>query len=120
MKGQALTSLLIIMFVGLSIITSSVGLINTNLSSTASLIEANEALTVAESGAEEALLRIIRDPLYVGGTLPFDNGLATINIASTSPYTFISTGDVGSHQRSIKVTINNTNGITAVTSWKEQ
>lgn len=119
-SGQALTSLLIIMFVGLSIITTSSGLINTSLSSTANLLEANDALVIAESGAEDALLKILRNPSYVGGTLPFTNGLATINIASTNPFTFVSTGFVGQHQRSIRVTINNSNGITTVTSWKEQ
>jgi hypothetical protein len=120
MKGQALTSLLIIMFVGLSIITTSVGLLNSSLLSTSRLVESNEALSVAESGAEDALIKILRNPNYIGSTLPVDGGLATINIATTNPFTFISTGVVGSHQRSIKVTINNQNGITTVTSWKEQ
>lgn len=119
-SGQALTSLLIIMFVGLSIITTSVGLINTNMSSTSSLLEANEALTIAESGAEDALLKILRNPSYAGGTLPINGGLATISIASTNPYIFISTGTVGKHQRSVRVTINNTGGITTISSWKEE
>lgn len=118
-SGQALTSLLIIMFVGLSIITTSVGLINTNISSTFGLIEANDALVIAESGAEDALIKILRNPNYVGGTLPINGGLATISIASTNPYTFISQGVIGQHQRSIQVTINNSSGITTVSSWKE-
>lgn len=119
-SGQALTSLLIVMFIGLSIITTASGIINTSLSSTANLLEANDALVIAESGAEDALLRILRNPLYIGGTLPFTNGFATINIASTNPFIIVSTGVVGQHQRSIRVTINNNNGITTVTSWKEQ
>ncbi len=119
-NGQALTSLLIIMFVGLSVISASVGLINTNMSSTANLLEANEALVVAESGAEDALIKILRNPSYTGGTLPVNGGLATISIASTNPFTFVSQGVVGQHQRSIRVTINNTGGITTVSSWKEE
>ncbi|MFA5025495.1 MAG: hypothetical protein WC503_03250 [Candidatus Shapirobacteria bacterium] len=119
-SGQALTSLLIIMFVGLIIITTSSALINTSLSSTALLLEANDALVVAESGAEDALLKILRNPSYVGGTLPFDIGLATISVSSTNPYTFVSKGTVGQHQRSIQVIINNNNGIMTVSSWKEQ
>jgi len=119
-QGQALTSLLIIMFIGLSVIATTSGILNSSLSSTAGLLESNDALVIAESGAEDALLKILRNPSYIGGTLPFDIGTATINIASTNPYTFISTGQVGSHQRSIKVTINNNGGITTVTSWKEQ
>ena len=118
-QGQALTSLMIIVFVGLSIITTSVGVISTNLSSTSNLLEANDALIIAESGAEDALLKILRSPSYTGGTLPFTDGLATISIASTNPFTFISRGTVGRHQRSIQVTINTSGGITTVSSWQE-
>ena len=120
MKGQVLTSLLIIMFVGLTIIATSSSLINTSLSTTAGLLEANDALVVAESGAEDALIKILRNPSYVGGTLPFDIGFASISIASTNPFTFTSLGVVGQHQRSIRVIINNSNGIMTVSSWQEQ
>lgn len=119
-SGQALTSLLIIMFVGLTIIATSSALINTSLTSTASLLEANDALVVAESGAEDALLKILRNPSYTGGTLPFDIGQASISIATTNPFTFVSQGTVGQHQRSIRVIINNNNGIMTVSSWKEE
>lgn len=119
-SGQALTSLLIIMFVGLTIIATSSALINTSLSSTASLLEANDALVVAESGAEDALLKILRKPSYIGGTLAFDIGQASVSIASTNPFTFVSKGTVGQHQRSIRVIINNNNGIMTVNSWKEE
>ena len=118
-SGQALTSLLIIMFVGLTIIATSSALINTSLSSTASLLEANDAYVVAESGAEDALLKILRNPSYTGGTLPFITGQASVSIASTNPFTFVSQGTVGQHQRSIRVIINNNNGIMTVSSWKE-
>ena len=118
-SGQALTSLLIIMFVGLVIIATSSALINTSLSSTASLLEANDALVVTESGAEDALLKILRNPSYTGGTLPFDIGQASISVSSTNPFTFVSKGTVGQHQRSIQVIINNNNGIMTLSSWRE-
>lgn len=119
-NGQALTSLLIIMFVGLTIMTASVGLINTTQTATGSLDEANQALVVAESGIEDTLMKYIRNPSISGGTLAVDGGLAVVSIASTNPYTFVSQGIVGQHSRTIRVTINNTGGITTVTSWKEQ
>lgn len=118
-NGQALTSLLIIMFIGLAIVSASVGIVSTNLASTSGLLVSNDALVVAESGAEDALLKILRNPSYTGGTLPFDIGTATVSISSTSPFTFVSTGQVGQYQRSIRVILNNTDGVTTVTSWKE-
>lgn len=119
-SGQALTTLLIIMFVGLSVITSAVGLANINLTSTSGLLEANQALIIAENGAEDTLLKILRNPSYISGTLPSSDGLATISVASTSPFIFVSRGNVGQHQRSIQVTINTNDGIMTVSSWKEK
>lgn len=121
MKGQALTSLLIIMFIGLSVISTFTGVLNNDLTSTTNILEANDAQVIAESGVEDALLQILRNPIYNGGTLPFtDIGFASISIASTNPFIFTSRGIVGQHQKSIRVTINNNNGIVTVTSWKEQ
>jgi len=119
-SGQALTTLLIIMFVGLAVISAAVGLANINLTSTSGLLEANDALVIAENGAEDTLLKILRNPSYSGGTLPSGDGFASISIASTNPFVFVSRGDVGQHQRSIQVTINTNNGIMTVSSWKEK
>ncbi len=119
LKGQATTSILMVMFLGLAVITASVSLIDINMTTTASLVEADSALIVAESGAEEALIRLLRDPNYSGETLNLTNGVASINVGSANPIIVESTGVVGNHMRKVEVSVSFVSGTMIVNSWKE-
>lgn len=118
-QGQALTALLIVMFVGLSIISAAVSLVDTATTTTGSLEEAQEALNVAETGVEDALLKLLRNPSFIGETLTVGPGLATINIVAGSPITVNSQGVVGNHQRNIQIKISFNSGVMLINSWKE-
>lgn len=119
MSGQALTSVLILLTIGMSVITVSSGLINSSILTTSKLLESSEAYSIAESGAETTLLQILRNPYYNGGVINFENGTAQITVTSTSPFTFISKGVLNNYQRSIQVIINYQGGFMTVQSWKE-
>lgn len=119
MSGQALTSVLILLTVGMSVISVSSGLINSSLQTTSKLFESNQAYLIAESGVEVALLQILRTPDYNGEVISFEIGTANITVTSTSPFTFVSKGILNNSQRSIQVIINYQNGIMTVQSWKE-
>lgn len=119
MSGQALTSVLILLTVGMSVISVSSGLINSSVLTTSKLLESNQAYLIAESGVEVALLQILRTPDYNGGVINFESGTANIIVTSTSPFTFVSKGILNNSQRSIQVIINYQNGIMTVQSWKE-
>lgn len=119
MSGQALTSVLILLTVGMSVISVSSGLINSSLLTTSKLFESNQAYLIAESGVEVALLQILRTPDYNGEVISFEIGTANITVTSTSPFTFVSKGILNNSQRSIQVIINYQNGIMTVQSWKE-
>ena len=118
-KGQATTSILMVMFLGLAVITASVSLIDINMTTTASLVEADKALTVAESGAEEALIRLLRNPNYSGETLNLTDGIATINVGSANPTIIESVGVVGNHLRRVEVSVSFVSGTMVINSWKE-
>lgn len=77
------------------------------------------AYAAAESGAENALLRLLRDPNYVGETLTIGSATATITITGTDPKTVTSTGVSGGFTRQIQVVAGYTNSILTVTSWSE-
>jgi hypothetical protein len=118
-SGQALTTLLIIMFFGITITAVTAALVSLNSLSTSSLEESNQSLMAAESGIENSLLRELRDPSYVGETLPVGTGNAVVTITPGNPVIINSQGNVGNHRRTLQVTITYTSGVLVVDSWKE-
>ena len=118
-NGQALVMLLVFVIVSLTITSASVSLMILN-SSAASIREVGAAtLAIAEAGAEEALLRIVRDPEYVGGTLTIGLGHATVEVSGTSPKTIMSRGEDGAIVRAVEVVTTVANGVWTVISWRE-
>lgn len=78
------------------------------------------ALAVAESGAENAILRLLRDPSYSGEVdLSIGGGSATISVTGTSPYVIVSTGTVGNFVRQVQVIVEDATGVLSVTNWQE-
>ena len=118
-RGQALVMLLVFVIVSITITSASVSLMILN-SSAASTREVGAAtLAIAEAGAEEALLRIVRDPEYVGGTLTIGLGHATVEVSGTSPKTIMSRGEDGAIVRAVEVVTTVANGVWTVISWRE-
>ncbi len=118
-KGQAVVTLLIFMVIGVTVTTAGTILIMTSSSSTSALQEGVIARQMAESGAENAMIRLLRDPSYTGETMAIDSGTATITVSGTNPKTILSTGKNGNYIRKIQVTASDVNNILTVTSWGE-
>src|SRR3989344_794613 len=79
-------------------------------------------VAVAEAGADNAILRILRDPnsTYGGETFTIGNGSATISVNYALPtVTINSIGTVGSFVRNIEVIGNYSNNKFSITSFKE-
>lgn len=83
-KGfMAITSLLIISAIALSI-SISMTIVGINAAQNSlSLIKGTQTLKVAESCLEEALIRLKANSAYSGGSLNIDNASCTITITST-------------------------------------
>lgn len=118
--GQALITLLFYVMIILIVITGAVVLIVTNTLSATKLQEGTLAYAVAEGGAENAILRVLRDPAYTGETdLQIGDGLADITVTAGSPITIVSTGTLGKFSRKVQVVLNRTSGFYTILSWKE-
>jgi len=124
--GQTLVTLLVFTIVAITITSAAVVIILTNSIGTSKFEQGTNAYYVAESGAENGLLRLLRDPTYCGETLPVDSGTATIGVIDggggcngTSPITITSTGNMGNFSRKVRVIATFVNNILTVTSWKE-
>jgi len=118
-KGFALVLLLIFTSVAITIATAATILTISNSRSSSAGQMSQSALTTAESGVENALLRLLRNPGYTGETLTVGVGIATISTSGTSPYLITSTGRVGNYVRTVEVTANYIGGILTVGTWRE-
>jgi hypothetical protein len=117
-KGQALVILLVFMAVAITVSTTAAMILLGAQKSTTSLEVSTDAYSVAESGMENALMRLLRDPSYSGETLTVGDGIATIS-ATGQGTTVTSTGRVGNYVRTIQVTAGYVNNILTVNTWQE-
>lgn len=118
-NGQALVTLLFFMIIAITVTSGAVVIILSNSLSASKFDQGNSAYYIAESGIENALIRLLRNPNYSGETLPIDTGNAIIQISGSNPITITSVGTLNNLSRTIQATVDYTNNILTVQSWKE-
>lgn len=119
-SGQALITVLFIAVIGLLITTGAI----TGLMSAYGSMSQGEmgllAYGAAESGIENSILRIMRDPTYTGETLTTGTGqTAVITVSTASGVTITSVGAVSTVSRKIVVRGHITNLVFVLDSWNE-
>lgn len=120
-KSGNISIMLVMIIILLSVLTTAaVALAISTTRDTTTFTMGEKVHSIAESGAENAILRLLRDPSYTGETnLPIGAGNATITVTGTSPYTILSIGTIGSITRNIEVKATITAGKLTVISWQE-
>lgn len=120
-KSGQVAIMLVLIVIMLSIVTTAAVAIAFSTSrDTTMLTLGEEAHMVAATGAENAILRLLRDPYYTGEpSLAIGGGTATITITGTGDKTILSKGVVGSIVRQVQVQTSIVNGQLTVTSWQE-
>lgn len=120
-KPTGFIAILLLVFVVVSvvIITASIGISITQTSSVVTSEIGMEAHIVAESGAENALLRLLRDPTYLGETLSVGDGTATVTVTGNNPQIIRSIGQINTQQKIIEVRVDRTSGVLDIISWDE-
>jgi len=118
-KGQALVVLLFYMIIAITLTTTAVAMGISSSMITTQEEEGGHALEVAESGAENALLRLLRNTSYTGEVLPVDTGTATVTVSGTTTKTVRSVGVIGAYSRTIQADVTYTNGVMTILSWQE-
>lgn len=122
-KGQALIVILVLMAVMIMVTTVSVVLILVNSRNASVAQLGDEALGAAESGVENALLLMLRDPYgYAGEQLNLPNG-STVEVTVTSasfPKTVVATGSSSYVKRTLEVgAVYNDNRL-GISHWRER
>lgn len=119
-KGQVMITMLYIMVIGILVTTGAAFAMIGSMQSTTSYDVGMIAYAAAESGTENALLRLIRDPFYTGETFAVDaQSSVTVSVATSSGIVITSSGKAGTAVRQIETKIHYTGGMLIVDSWKE-
>src|SRR5437762_7980451 len=99
-SGQALVILLVFMVVGIVMTTMAVAIVIVNATAASQIELGEDALKLAESSAENAVLRLLRNPSFnQTETLTLGGGTAVATISGTNPITIVATGTIGSYVR---------------------
>ncbi len=119
MKGQALITLLFFVIIGTTITSAAVAILLINSRAASEFEQGTNALAISESGMENALIRILRDPTYTGETLSIGGGTAAITVTQGSSVVATSEGKIGNFSRKVQVNAGYTSGVLTISSWKE-
>jgi len=131
-SGQTLVALLFFVMVGMIVTAAAVMILSTNSLAAQKLSQGEVTRQLAETGAENALLRLLRDKSYgdcpnycLGDTLNIGDDSVLIKvkttiIAETTTITINSVAISGNFVREIEVkVVKNPNDVLTPLSWKE-
>lgn len=118
--GQTMVLLLVLLAVGMTVIAASIAVTVANTQSTSQFSLAQEAYSIAETGAEEALIRLLRNPGYTGTSTPINigGGQVSITVSGVDPKTIVSEGVVLNLRRKVSVVVNMSPQL-SIQSWVE-
>ncbi|MBI5018872.1 hypothetical protein HZB58_01200 [Candidatus Gottesmanbacteria bacterium] len=119
-SGQVLIAMLYVMVIGILVTTGAIYALIGNTQSTTMFEAGSLAYSAAESGAENALLRLVRNPAYAGEliTITSDQS-ALITVSTSSGITIVSTGSYGTVQKQVEVKVHYNGGELITDSWRE-
>lgn len=118
-SGQALVILLFYMIIAITLTTTAVAVVVSNSLSVTRSEQGAHALELADAGAENAIVRLLRSTSYAGEVLTIGQGSATVTVSGTTTKTIRSVGSVSGFSRTVEVVATLTNGILTVSSWQE-
>lgn len=118
-EGVALITLLVFTVVALTITTATVAIIVANTQGSMSFQEGIITKSASESGIENALMTLIRNPNYTGETITINNIQVEITISGTDVKTITSTAQTNHFKKTTQVIAGYTNNMLTVSSWKE-
>lgn len=118
-RGEVLTTVIVVVAMGMVFTTSAIFLLINNAQASLSFERGLLARQAADAGAENAMIRLLRDPDYAGETLSFGQQSATITVSGTNTKIIRSVGVFGNYTRIVRVTASYVNGILTPTEWIE-
>jgi hypothetical protein len=120
-SGQIAIMLLLVLIILTTITTAVVAIAFSTSRDTTAYTLGEQALSVADSGAENAILNILRNSSYTGDTnLPVGDGTVSIVVTTNGTNkTVVSTGTVGTMVRKIELQLTLAGGKLTVVNRQE-
>ncbi len=117
-SGQTLIALLFFILIGIIVTVAAAIIIGINAAATAKLTQGEVARQLAETGAENALITLLRNKNYTGETLTVGDDTVTVTVTGTTTKVIESTGISGNFMRKVEVQASY-DGVLSLISWKE-
>jgi len=117
--GIVLISLLVFMTMAIIVAVASVSLIINKRQSSQQIAGSTQALNLAESGIENAMLKLIRNPNYAGEILQLPEGDVIIHVSGSDPYNISAEATVGNFIKTVEAETAFINGTLEVISYGE-
>lgn len=122
-QGQALITLLFFIIISITVTSAAVVMVLVSSLSGMKFQQGELAYEIAQSGADNAVLRLLRNPSYTGEVLPIGAGTATIQVTGTGsggdPFVITSTGTTGNFVRKIQISATYNNNLLTPSDPKE-
>jgi len=120
MKGQALITLLFFTVIATTVTSAAVMIILVNSLNGEKFQQGSIAYEIAQSGIENAKLRLLRDTGYTGEVLPVGNGTATVTVSKVgNQYTVLSVGKIDNFMREIQLVATYSASLFTISSQQE-
>lgn len=117
-RGQTLVMLMVFMVIATTISAAAVAATIENTKNTSRLDLSQEALSIANSGGENALLRLLRNPSYTGETMSLNGGTVVTTVTGSSTKVITSVATISTITKTVQITATGS-GLLTVSSWKE-
>ena len=119
-KGQALITFLFFTIIAMAVVSAAVVTVLLNSLGNAAVQDGQAARALAETGMDNALLRLIREPAYSSETYSVSGNTVQTTVTGSGPYTVVTKGTVGSYTHTVTATATYSAGMFTVLSWQEQ
>ncbi|KKQ36612.1 MAG: hypothetical protein US54_C0062G0007 [Candidatus Roizmanbacteria bacterium GW2011_GWA2_37_7] len=117
-KGQTLVTLLVFTVVAIAVVSTAV-VVMINIARSTSITESRFiASQAAESGIENAIIRMLRDPDYTGETMSVGDAIVVISVSGTDPIIITSKAILGSYEQTVQTTVTYVENRLAVSGWE--
>ncbi len=117
--GQALISLIFFSLAAMAIATAAIIATLSSTIASSKLQSGTLTFSEAESGAENAYLRLLRNPNYKGETMTINGATVVATVSGSTNITINSQASSGTFIRTVQVILQYTNGKYVIQSWKE-
>ena len=118
--GQTIIALLVFMLLSITLTLSATAIVIINTQGDTGYQNGEQALMSAQTGIENALLRLERDSTYAGETMTLNGGTVTINVSGSGVKTLVATSTYDNFVRTVTATVTmSSNGTLSLTNWSE-